>query len=121
MNLRRTLFIVSLLFLAATTSAAELKDCIKLVQKGDSATLTNICSDMINMIYCVDNSASPRTCSGELDRVVTLVPNGVEIIPEFGGGKSEIYSALCVYPQAPIGWKPGPSNPYTCKKTCVMC
>jgi hypothetical protein len=116
-----TLYLASALW-AISAGAAELKDCIKLEPKGGDATFTNVCTNTINIMYCVDNAASQRSCSQKVDRVVTLPPNAVEVIPEFGGaGKGEIFSALCAYPQAPEGWKPGPNNAYTCKKTCVMC
>jgi hypothetical protein len=123
MGLRFTPYLAgSVLSFALSTSAADLKDCIKLEPKGADATLTNLCTNAIVIMYCVDNAASQRSCANNVDRVVTLAPTGVEVIPEFGGSaKGELYTALCPYQQAPVGWKPGPNNPYTCKKTCVMC
>ncbi len=70
----------------------------------------------------VDSPTSPKTCSAGHLGVTTLVPLSFEIVPDYAGeGKGPIYSAICAYPTAPIGWKPGADNPFTCKKTCVMC
>jgi hypothetical protein len=122
MNRHSTCLLAATLLLAISGGAAELKDCIKLQPKGGDATFTNVCTNTINIMYCVDNAASARSCAQKTGRVVTLGPNAVEVIPDFGGaGKGEIHSALCAYPEAPEGWKPGPNNAYTCKKTCVMC
>ena len=103
--------------------SAEPHECIQLSMSApDGAKLTNICNEMINIMYCVDNPQSPKTCSAERIGITTLVPLSSELVPGYTEtGKGEIYSAICAYPTAPVGWKPGPDNPFTCKKTCVMC
>ena len=102
---------------------AEPYECIELSVSGDEgAKFTNICNEMMNLVYCVNNPQSPKTCSAERFGVTTLVPLASEIVPEFttfGGG--EIFVAICTYPTAPVGWKPGRDSPFECKKTCVMC
>lgn len=103
--------------------SAEPHECIRLsVNEAEDAKFTNVCNEMINIMYCVDNPRSPKTCSAERIGITTLVPLSQEVVPDYvASGKGEIYSAICVYPTAPVGWKPGPDNPFTCKKTCVMC
>lgn len=103
--------------------AAEPHECIQLsVNDPAGAKFTNVCNEMINIMYCVDNLQSPKTCSAVRIGITTLVPLSSEVVPEYvATGKGNIYSAICVYPTAPVGWKPGPDSPFTCKKTCVMC
>jgi hypothetical protein len=106
-----------------TGFAAAPDECVQLeISESTGAKFTNICNEMMNVKYCVDSPASPKTCSAEDLGITTLVPLSVEIVPGYSGeGKGPIYSAICAYPTAPIGWKPGANNPFTCKKTCVMC
>lgn len=117
------LIVLMLLMLPASVFSAEPNECIQLAfdDSGD-AKFTNICNEMINIMYCVDNPQSPKACSAQRMGITTLVPLSSEIVPDYAAtGKGEIYSAICVYPTAPVGWKPGPHSPFTCKKTCVMC
>jgi len=117
------LIVPALLIPTVPVLSAEPDECIQLaVDDPGGAKFTNICNEMINIMYCVDNPQSPKTCSAERMGITTLVPLSSEIVPDYvAKGKGEIYSAICVYPTAPVGWKPGPDNPFTCKKTCVMC
>lgn len=103
--------------------AAEPDECVRLeINDSIGAKFTNICNEMMNVMYCVDSSANPKTCDAERLGITTLVPLSFEVVPDYAGdGKGAIYSAICAYPTAPVGWKPGPDNPFTCKKTCVMC
>ena len=103
--------------------SAEPRECIRLsVDAPEGAKFSNICNQMINIMYCVDNPRSPKTCSAERLGITTLVPLSSEIVPDYAAsGKGEIYSAICVYPTAPVGWTPGPDSSFECKKTCVMC
>jgi len=103
--------------------SAEPRECIELSANGpDGPKFTNVCNEMINVMYFVDNPRSPKSCSAERLGITTLVPLSTETVPDYAAtGKGEIYSAICAYPTAPVGWKPGPGNPFECKKTCVMC
>ena len=107
--------------LAAT--AAELSDCVKFAVTPDgTATLTNGCTSRLNMIYCVDNPNSARACSEPPLGVTTLSPGGVERFTSYkDDGAGTVYWAVCVYPEAPLNWKPRPDNTFICRKTCVMC
>jgi hypothetical protein len=118
-----SLIVLTLLTTAVPVLSAEPHECIQLsLDTPQGAKFTNICSDMINFMYCIDNPQSPKTCSAQRIGVTTLVPLSEENVPEYvATGKGEIYFAACFYPTAPVGWKPGPDNPFTCKKTCVMC
>jgi len=106
-----------------TGFAAAPDECVQLeISESTGAKFTNICNEMMNVMYCVDSPTSPKTCSAERLGVTTLVPLSFEIVPDYvGEGIGPIYSAICAYPTAPIGWNPGADNPFTCKKTCVMC
>lgn len=103
--------------------AAEPDECVRLeISESAGAKFTNVCNEMMNIMYCVDTLASPKTCSAERLGITTLVPLSSEIVPGYAGeGKGAIYAAICAYPTAPVGWKPGPDSPFICKKTCVMC
>jgi hypothetical protein len=107
----------------ARSQAAELRHCVKvLVAANGEATLTNVCSDRLNLIYCVDDAKSPRSCAKAALDVTTLFPGSKDLIPSFAGtGADAVHWAACVYPEAPVEWKPGSDSPYTCRKTCVMC
>jgi hypothetical protein len=49
---------------ALPVAAAELTECVKFaVQADGAASLTNLCTDRVNLTYCIDNPSSPRTCS----------------------------------------------------------
>jgi len=117
------LFMHALLIPPPSGFSAEPDECIQLVvDDPGGAKFTNICNEMMNIMYCVDNPQSPKTCSAKRLGITTLVPLSSEIVPDYDAtGKGEIYSAICAYPTAPIGWKPGPDSPFTCHKTCVMC
>jgi hypothetical protein len=128
MNVQRLVLQWTLLGAALTLSictafTAEPDECVQLeINDPAGARFTNICNEMMNVMYCVDSPTSPKTCSAERLGITTLVPLSFEIVPDYAGeGKGAIYSAICAYPTAPVGWKPGPDNPFTCKKTCVMC
>lgn len=104
-------------------NAAELKDCVKLVvgSNGD-ATLINVCSEGLNVTYCVDNPRSGKNCSREPLGITTLWPGSADLIPSYiDHGAGSVYWAVCVYPEAAVHWKPGAHSPYGCRKTCVMC
>jgi len=104
-------------------NAAELKDCVKLIvtSNGD-ATVSNACSERLNVTYCVDNPKSPKGCSGQTLGITTLGPGGADLIPSYvERGAGSVYWAVCVYPEAAVDWKPGADSPYACRKTCVMC
>lgn len=103
--------------------ALEPKECLKfeVIANGD-AMFTNICSDVLNMQYCVDSAASTKSCARASIPVVTFHHGVSDRIPSYANhGKPPVHSAICVYPEAPVGWKPEKDSVYTCKKTCVMC
>ena len=114
---------VTTCLLALQASSAEPHECVQFsIDDPDGAKFTNVCNEMINVMYCVDNPQSPKSCAAERIGVTTLVPLSSEIVPDYAAsGGGEIYTAICAYPTAPVGWKPGPDSPFTCKKTCVMC
>ena len=115
--------VLTLLIVTFQVRSAEPDECVRVsINDTEGAKFTNICNEMINVMYCVDNPQSPKSCSAERIGITTLVPLSAEIVPEYvATGKGEIYAAICAYPTAPVGWKPGPDSPFTCKKTCVMC
>ena len=119
----RAAAVLCALLLAAHAQARELKECITLaVKPGGEATLTNVCVNMVNIMYCIDNPASARTCSAPAADVVTLAPAASATIAAYttdGGGP--VRWAVCAYPEAPVGWKADGDGTYACKKTCVMC
>jgi len=125
MRVERWMLVCALLYAQTQTcgDAAELKDCVKLSVAADGqATLSNACSDRLNLIYCVDNAKSPRSCAMASLGVTTLSPGSVDVIPGYAdSGAGSVHWAVCVYPEAPVQWKPGPDRPYACRKTCVMC
>jgi hypothetical protein len=114
---------LALVCVAAPGTAAELKDCVKLTVKADgAASLANACGDRLNLIYCVDNPDSAKSCAKAPLGVTTLMPGAVEPILSYASdGAGPVYWAVCVYPEAPVNWKPGPDSGFACKKTCVMC
>ena len=113
---------VGIIVPVADSTAAEPYECIELSVSGDEgAKFTNICNEMMNLMYCVNNPQSPKTCSAERLGITTLVPLASEIVPDYTSAGGEIFVAICAYPTAPVGWKPGRNNPFECKKTCVMC
>ncbi len=127
MNITKTaiamLIALSVLAPAMHSLAVEPHECIRLsLSDPAGAKFTNICNEMINIMYCVNNPKSPKSCAAERIGITTLVPLSSEIVPDYvATGKGDIYSAICAYPTAPVGWKPGADSPFTCKKTCVMC
>ena len=102
---------------------AEPDECVRLeINDSVGPKFTNICNEMMNVMYCVASPTNSKTCSAERLGITTLVPLSFEIVPDYvGEGKGAIYSAVCAYPTAPVGWKPGSDNSFSCKKTCVMC
>lgn len=120
--LRMSCRIAAMTMAASGVVAAELNDCVQFSAGADGAAqLTNVCSDRLNMMYCVDNDASPRACARHLGDVITLNPGSVERIPTYANdGRGQVHWGICVYPTAPVNWQPGAAE-VTCKKTCVMC
>lgn len=105
---------------ATLTRAEDLQNCIKFGASGGEAQLTNICSERLNMMVCVDNLASARACDKALTDIVTLNPGGVERLSTYvSDGRGNVHWGICIYPTAPVDWKPGAE--VICKKTCVMC
>ena len=118
----RALAWMLLLRLSVAAPAADLGECLKLALQSDgSAHLANACASRLNVIYCIDHPDSPQACAAAALGVTTLFPAAHAAIPEYRKSAGPLYSAVCVYPEAPVGWKPGPDSPYSCKKTCVMC
>lgn len=123
LSLRKIFLLAVFSTITPLSIAAEPHECIKLTfEKSYGAKFFNLCNDMINVMYCVDNPRSPKSCSAERIGITTLVPLAEEIVADYvATGEGKVYSAICAYPTAPVGWKPGPANPFECKKTCVMC
>ena len=123
MPARRAYAVLSVLMafgLCSLARAGSLDDCLKLTAKPDgSARLANVCGSRLNIIYCIDHPDSAKTCARIPLPVTTLFPGAEDVIPTHADGA--LRAAVCVYPEAPVGWQPGPDSPYTCKKTCVMC
>ncbi|HZP87812.1 MAG TPA: hypothetical protein VFB54_13435 [Burkholderiales bacterium] len=110
-----------LLFGAAPARSAELIDCIKFSAAGSEAQLTNVCGDRLNVVYCVDNASSPRSCAKGLSDIVTLNAGAIEHLSTYASdGRGTVHWGVCLYPTAPVDWKPGATE-VVCKKTCVMC
>lgn len=103
--------------------ALEPHECLVFdVAPTGAAAYTNQCSDVINMMYCVDHADSEKSCARAAIPVVTFHHGVREVIEGYvAQGKPPIHAAICVYPQAPVGWKPEANASYVCKKTCVMC
>jgi hypothetical protein len=108
---------------AAGAAHADARDCVKLSSKpGSDAVLTSGCSDWLNLQYCVGSPTSAHSCARKPKDVITLLPGDSFTLQGYDAdGRGAIHMAVCVYPEAPVGWVPGPDSPYTCKKTCVMC
>jgi hypothetical protein len=111
------------LLLCMSANAAEMSDCLKLAVAPDgAASLTNVCSDHLNVTYCVDNPNSAKTCSQTPLGVTPLAPEAVELIPAYTAeGAGNVYWAACATPLTPINWKPGPQSTFICRKMCTMC
>lgn len=109
--------------IASPLRAASVDECVQMVTpRGAEPSLTNGCMDRLNLMICVDHPDSPRSCALPAKDIVTLDPQVVEPLgPHAADGSRGVYWAVCAYPEAPVGWRPGPNSPYTCKKTCVMC
>jgi hypothetical protein len=109
--------------LIAPSRAADVSGCLKLeVKPSGDAALTNVCAEWLNVNYCVDRPESSRSCAANAKDIVTLLPGAADTLPSYAAlGAGPVYWAACVYPEAAVGWVPGPDSPYTCKKTCVMC
>lgn len=72
--------------------------------------------------HCVDHSDGAKSGSQPPLGVVTLFPGSSDVIAGYAShGSGAVYWAVCLYPEAPVDWKPGPDSPYLCNKTCVMC
>jgi hypothetical protein len=123
MNFSVLLWSVVVLAVSPIAAALEPRQCLKLeVAAGGDATVTNICSDVLNIQYCVDSAASTKSCSRASVPVMVFHYGVSDLIASYVDlGKPPVYSAICVYPEAPVGWKPEHDSAYTCKKTCVMC
>jgi hypothetical protein len=101
-------------------TAADLTRCLKLDSRpGGEASLANGCSQRLNVMLCVEGGQGARRCADKPNDVITLFPGGTASLAAYTG--QSVHWAVCVYPEAPVGWDPGPDRPYTCKKTCVMC
>ena len=111
------------LCVGVSASAAELTECVRFaVQADGAASLTNVCSDHLNVTYCIDNPNSARICTNVPLGVTALSPGAVELVPSYtADGAGPVYWAVCAHPQVPINWKPGPDSTFICRKMCVMC
>lgn len=107
--------------LAASGARGDgLEECLKLAPLPDGgARLTNVCGSRLNVIYCIDDPDSTKSCAGAALPVTTLFPSAHDSIARYSGGA--LRAAVCVYPEAPAGWQPDRTGAYSCKKTCVMC
>jgi hypothetical protein len=112
-----------LLLCALNAPARELKECVEVsVGSSGEATLRNVCTNMLNVMYCIDSARTARACSNPRRDVTTLAPGAAELVASYAvDGAGAVYLAVCAYPEAPVEWTPGPGGVYTCKKTCVMC
>ena len=117
---RRLLLSLSLV-LPAPALLADVTDCLKVVPgAGGSAAFSNVCIDWVNVMYCIEGGQGATACASKPKDVYSLV-TGASVPVEGYAGASSLHWAACMYPEAPVGWDPGPDRPYTCKKTCVMC
>jgi hypothetical protein len=105
------------------TQAADISGCLKFeVKPNGDAVLANVCNERLNVSYCVDRPESTRSCATKARDIVTLFPGMADTLPGYAAeGTGPVYWAVCIYPEAAVGWTPGPDSLYTCKKTCVMC
>lgn len=112
----------AMLAMASAAQAATAVECLQFtIKPNGDAEFHNMCSDPVNLLYCVEADASLRPCGEPSNLVVTLHYGVTEALPGFvSGGKPLVRSAVCFYPEAPIQWRPE-SGAYSCKKTCVMC
>ena len=113
--------VIVLVVMAAGPATADVGDCLKVESKGDgSAAFSNVCIDWVNVMYCIEGGQGATACASKPKDVYSLV-TGASVPIEGYAGASSLHWAACMYPEAPVGWDPGPDHPYTCKKTCVMC
>ncbi len=120
---RTCLSLVFVALCAGTARGGGLEDCIKLsVPDSSDASFANGCADRLNVMYCVDNARSKRSCTIVPRDVTTLDPTASEVIAGYAAdGGGALRFAVCAYPEAPVGWSGDAAGAYTCKKTCVMC
>jgi hypothetical protein len=124
MNRRRIQLACSILLLALAgpAPAADVTGCLRIVAKaGADAALANGCIDWLNVMYCIDGGPAGPPCADTPKDVITLQTEGVFTVSGFDGRNGTLRSAVCAYPEAPVGWEPARSDAHTCKKTCVMC
>jgi hypothetical protein len=113
---------VFLAALAVHAAAADVAQCLKLSPRaGADAVLANACSQRLNLMLCVEGGKGTLRCADKPRDVITLFPGASVAVAGYDGVSGSLHWAVCVYPEAPVGWDPGPDRPYACKKTCVMC
>jgi hypothetical protein len=104
----------------APVAADGVRDCLKMEAKpGATAVLVNVCSQRLNVMYCIQSAQSRRSCAGKPTDVTTLFPAASTGLADYDG--APVHWAVCIYPEAPVAWDHGPDHAYACKKTCVMC
>lgn len=104
----------------AAAYAGSVRDCLKVEAKSSgSAVLTNVCSQRLNVMYCVQSARAQRSCTNKPADVTTLFPGTAAALVGYDG--APVHWAVCIYPEAPVAWDHGPDHAYSCKKTCVMC
>ena len=104
----------------AATNAGGVRDCLKVEAKpGSEALLANGCSQRLNVMYCIQSAQAQRSCANKPTDVTTLFPGAATALMDYDG--APVHWAVCIYPEAPVAWDPGPDHAYSCKKTCVMC
>jgi hypothetical protein len=92
---------------SAVALAKTPSSCVELAQDDAGVALRNACNETIYVSFCVDNDRSPYRCNG-VGGATTLRPGRQDHIESYrstGGGRVEW--AACVYPETPIGWRPG--------------
>ena len=110
------------LAMAPAASAADVGNCLNLVTRpGADAALTNVCTDWLNLMYCIDGGQATPACTDKPKDVVTLMTGDSVPLPGYDGRAGRLRWAVCAYPEAPVGWQPAQGEAYVCKKTCVMC
>ena len=102
-------------------AAADVGDCLKLADKNGGAVFSNVCIDWLNVMYCIEGGQGPTACASKPKDVITLTTGDSVPVSGYDGRVGSVHWAVCPYPEAPVGWDPGPDRPYTCRKTCVMC
>ena len=67
--------------LAIAASPADVGNCLNLVTRpGADAALTNVCTDWLNVMYCIDGGQATPACTDKPKDVVTLMTGDLRLL-----------------------------------------